>query len=74
VTECGAEFRLHDFQDGSMAFLGCDITKEEHAGLIHHDPVYGLWWSRCTLEEHGHVDRGTEAGMESPAGLRRSAV
>jgi len=56
ATECAAELRLHDFRDGSMAFLTCDLMLAEHAGLNHHDPVYGTWWGRCTLNEHGHYD------------------
>lgn len=65
-TECEAELRLHDFEDGTMAHLGCDVAKEEHAGLIHHDPVYGIWWGQCSLEEHAHPDRDTRRVWTSP--------
>jgi hypothetical protein len=47
MTECEAELRLHDFSDGSMAYLECDLMLEDHAELNHHDPVYGIWWSPC---------------------------
>lgn len=54
LAECDGETRLHDFRDGSMAYLTCDLQRDAHAGLNHHDPVYGIWWTACTLPEHGH--------------------
>jgi hypothetical protein len=60
VSKCEAEMRLHDFADGSMAYLTCDLRNEEHAGLNHHDPVYGIWWNACTLDHHGHAGPDSE--------------
>jgi hypothetical protein len=58
-VECEAELRLHDFTDGSMASLTCDLDRREHAGLNHHDGIYGIWWNACTLEDHGHSSEGS---------------
>lgn len=61
TAECDAEVRVHDFADGSMAYLTCDLEAgEAHRGLNHHDGTYGIWWSRCGLDEHGHVDPDNE--------------
>lgn len=46
MSECHAELRLHNFEDGSMAFLTCDMGSEEH-GDVHHDPVYDVFWRPC---------------------------
>ncbi len=51
VSECEAELRLHDFSDGSMAFLTCDMEPVEH-GDAHHDPVYGVYWETCRCPGH----------------------
>ena len=69
-AECEAEMRLHDFSDGSMAYLTCDLDRRAHAGLNHHDPTFGIWWNGCTLEDHGHTDpdsEGLRARDRSPA-------
>ena len=55
MSECEAERRLHDFAGGSMACLTCDLDTGDHAGLSHHDPVCGIWWASCSLEDHGHA-------------------
>jgi hypothetical protein len=64
MAECEAEHRLHDFSDGSMAYLSCDLDRGDHAGLNHHDPVYGIWWAACTLEDRGHPGPDNE-GMRN---------
>ena len=78
MAECEAELRLHDFSDGSMAYLTCDLDLSEHAGLNHHDGIYGIWWSACTLEEHGHAGAATETRTERRrawrAGVRDDAA
>lgn len=61
MEECEAELRLHDFPDGSAAYLICDLLPADHAGLNHHDPLYGVWWMSCTLEEHDHAAVASDA-------------
>ena len=70
MSECEAERRLHDFAGGSMACLTCDLDTGDHAGLSHHDPVCGIWWASCSLEDHGHAapdNEGQRARRESDA-------
>ena len=53
ANRCEAEYRAA--RHGTMVFLACDLNKREHAGLNHHDGIYGIWWNACTLEDHGHA-------------------
>lgn len=57
-AECDADLRLHAFADGSEAYLTCNLLLADHAGLNHHDPAHGTWWSACDLPEHGHLPAG----------------
>ena len=52
MARCEAEYRAA--RHATMVFLACDLDTAEHAGLNHHDGTYGIWWSRCTLEDHEH--------------------
>ena len=64
MAECTAEIRLpHGWFPGqAKTYLTCDLDAgDAHAGLNHHDGVYGLWWSRCDLDEHGHGGAGQAA-------------
>src|SRR5579859_3301360 len=53
MARCEAEF--HAARPVGMVFLTCDLDTAGHAGLNHHDPGCGIWWSACTLEDHGHA-------------------
>lgn len=55
-SQCRAEYRLPDYPDDDGVYLICDIQKDAHAGLNHHDPASGIWWSACDLPEHGHKE------------------
>jgi hypothetical protein len=50
MSTCDASFPLSGF----MASLLCDLSGP-HPGLHHHDPLWGIWWWGCMLEEHGHA-------------------
>ena len=58
MARCEAEYRAA--RHGTMVFLACDLDKGEHAGLNHHDCIYGIWWSACDLPDHGHADPDNE--------------
>lgn len=66
MARCEAEYRA------IMVFLACDLDKSDHAGLNHHDGIYGIWWDACTLEDHGHAGAATETRTERRRAFRAS--